>query len=153
MNGVKISQLLPPPDKVPTGVGEFEVNGLTLPEVTALIQRYRTEFARLLVMGPDNEPNYSEIIDLAPEMVVEVIAMAARVDQKDAEEIEAIRRLPAGVHLIALSKIWQLTVVDSKNFQALLQSITSGLRGVASAKLQSSPGKTSVASLQRSEPS
>lgn len=152
MNGVKISQLLPPPEKVSTGAGEFEINGLTLPQVTALIRKYRTEFARLLVMGPDNEPNYAEIIDLAPQMVGEVIAMAAGVSN-DAVEVEAIGKLPAGVHLIALSKIWQLTVVDSKNFQALLQKVTSGLREAASGKLPSSPEKTSVVSLPLREPS
>lgn len=147
MNGVKISTLLPPPEKVSTGVGEFEVSGLTLPQITKLIAQHRMEFARLLVLGSNDEPNYSEIVDLAPGMVVEVIAMAAGCE-KEPEEIEAIGKLPAGVHLIALEKIWRLTVVDPKNFKALLQKVTGSLRELGSVKLAGSLERTSVVSLQ-----
>lgn len=147
MNGVKISTLLPPPGKVSTGAGEFEVTGLTLPQITELINRHRMEFARLLVLGSNDEPNYSELVDLAPLMVADVVAMAAGVSMNDTEEMDAIKRLPAGVQLIALEKIWTLTVVDPKNFKALLQKVTGGLNSLALAKSASSQEGTSVASL------
>jgi hypothetical protein len=146
MNGVKISTLLPPPEKVSTGVGEFEVRGLTLPQIVKLIQQHRVDFARLLVLGSGTEPDYSQVVDLAPVMVSEVIAMAAGVEN-DAEETEAIKKLPAGVQLIALEKVWTLTVVDPKNFKALLQKVTGGLVQLNLAKSPSSPEKTSVVSL------
>ena len=152
MKGVKISQLLPPPKTVSTGVGEFEVNGLTLPQVTKLISRHKTEFARLLVMGADGQPNYAEIVDVAPQMVSEIIAMAAGVAD-EFDEVQAIGQLPAGVQLIALSEIWRLTVVDPKNFQALLQTLIERARDVYPVKLQGSPEGTSEGSPLQKETS
>lgn len=147
---VRISELLPPPERVPVGHDGkgFDVHGLTLPQVTTLIKKYRGEFARLLVLGADNTPDYAEIVDAAPKMVCEVIAYAAKIDMEDPEEMEAVANLPAGVQLIALSTIWNLTVVDQKNLQALLQKAVGEIKNVSD-KLIGSPRDTSAPSQDR----
>lgn len=125
--GTKISDVMPLPGKVSTGNGEFEVHGLPLPAVVRLIQQYRANFARLLVLGSNGQPDYSEILSVAPEMVTDIILLASR-NEGDDEQREAARLLPSGVQLLALETIWKMSVVDSKKLQALLSVAMAELR-------------------------
>jgi hypothetical protein len=124
---VRVSQILPPPVRVPMGEHSLEVRGLTLPEVVSLITNYRTDFMRLLVLARAGMPNFVEIMEIAPKMVEDILCYATNSKGDDAEE-DAVAQLPAGVQLIALTEIWKLTVTDQKKIQGLLSEAMAELR-------------------------
>ena len=129
---VRISEVLPNPEFVETGNGKFEVRGLPLTVLPTLIDKYKLEFARLLVLGGDEDPDYMGILNMAPQMAVDIIAYGAGVSDAQEDEIEkaAIAKLPVGVQLIALEKIWRMTVPDPKKVRSLLSRVGIELRGL-----------------------
>jgi hypothetical protein len=124
---VKVSQLLPPPARVPLGDKFLEVRGLALPEVVELISNYRSDFVRLLILAREGLPNFTEVVDVAPKMVQDILCYATN-SKGDPDEEDAVAQLSAGVQLIALSEIWKLTVTDQKKIRDLLSGAMAELR-------------------------
>jgi len=126
--GTKISELIPPAVKVETGRGSFEVRGLTLDDIVYLVKTYKESFARLLVVG-ESGVDYSEILQSAPEMVRDIIALGAGV-LKDEVEVAAISLLPGMTQIDALTLIWKETVPDPKKLQALLLTVLNSIKNI-----------------------
>jgi hypothetical protein len=142
---VKVSQLLPPPARVPIGDKFLEVRGLTLPEVVQLISDYRLDFVRMLILARSGSPNFVEVMEMAPQMVSAILCFATG-SKGDPEEEAAVSLLPAGVQLIAVSEIWKLTVTDQKKIQGLLSEAMEGLRKLNAPPPEPSPAPTSEVS-------
>jgi len=130
--GVKISSILPSGVPVSTGKGEFEVYGLSIEEVSSLIDKYRDQIATLFAPNADGSINYAGVMSVAPEMTRKIIAMGARVPQDDEEEMRAISQLPGGVQLTALAEIWGQTLPEPKKFHLILSSLMEGVKVLGS---------------------
>ena len=60
-------------------------------------------------------------------MVAEIIALAS----DEPESVEAVKKLPATVQLIALAEVWKASVPDPKKARELLSEVTALLRKVS----------------------
>lgn len=149
---VKVSQLLPPPARVPVGDQFLEVRGLTLPELVELIANHRSDFVRMLVLLRAETQNFGEVASIAPQMVSDIICYATS-SRGNSEEEAAVAQLPAGVQLIALTEIWNLTVTDQKKIQALLSKVMAEVRRLTAnaTSQEKGPAPTSVVSLPKSD--
>ena len=124
---IKVSQILPPPAKVPVGDQFLEVRGLALLEVVELISNYRWDFVRLMILAREGHPNFTEIVDVAPKMMQDILCYATN-SKGDPDEEIAVSQLSAGVQLLALSEAWKLTVTDQKKIRELLSGAMAELQ-------------------------
>lgn len=122
---IKISDLIPQSEPIETGRGHFDVRGLTLPEVVTLMTQHRAKVLELVASSlSSGKPDWNTLLTQAPDLCFIVIALAAdAVGQED-----DIARLPGAVHLVALSKIWKLSVPDPKALGASLTVLASALQ-------------------------
>ena len=139
---IKVSQILPPPAKIPVGDQFLEVRGLTLPEIVELISDHRDDFVRLMILARGGVPNFVEMIEMAP-MMVQMILACATGSKGDPVEETAVAQLPAGVQLIAMTEIWKLTVTDQKKIQGLLYGALAEMRKLNAVAPDPSPAPTS----------
>lgn len=148
---VKVSELFPEPSRVPWGDRYLEVRGLGLEEVTGLIQGFRGDFLRMMVLVRQGESGVLELVNACPKLVTMILGIAT--DSIDDEvEMRHVRRIPAGVQVLAVPEVWRLTVSDQKKIQELL----SGLRELVRKHLPQLDAKVTAAistvSPQTSEP-
>lgn len=126
---VKIADLLPQPEKVEVSPGKFlEVHHLSLEEIVKLFWVYQNTFLAIYAEGTNAKPNYEPIMLAAPDMVADIIAIGAGAVGQE----EDIKRLPGTVQLIALRKIWAMSVPDPKKLQESLSGVMGELRRLSS---------------------
>jgi hypothetical protein len=149
---VKVSQLLPPPAKIPVGDQFMEVRGLALPELVELIANHRNDFIQMLVLLRAGTQNLVEVVQMAPQMVSDIVCYATN-SKGDPDEEAAVSQLPAGVQLIAMTEIWKLTVTDQKKIQDLLLKAMAEVRRLSAnvAARAASPAPTLEVSPPKSE--
>ncbi|KVR21724.1 hypothetical protein WK13_34870 [Burkholderia ubonensis] len=123
--GIKIVDLLAKPESVEVSPGNFlELHPLGLEQIVALLTEHSQAFVSMYAEAQKEQPNYAQFILAAPEFVATAIKMAANAD----DPVEDVKRLPGTVQLIALEKIYKLSVPDAKKFQELLFAATAALR-------------------------
>lgn len=128
--------------QVPGG-GSFTVRGLSTVELEDLYRKNREAVIEIydLYIGNEQEPDWSLVISdalkLAPDMIAELIAIAA--DEPD--EVESAKALPPGLLMKALERIGALTFsvdTDGKNLLEIVAAFLENLNPlmqVASNKL------------------
>lgn len=142
---VRIADLLPQPEEVEVSPGKFlPVHHLTLEQIVHLFWMYQDAFLSIYAEGTQAKPNYETILMAAPGMVADIIAAGA--DAEDQQE--DIKRLPGTVQLIALRKIWAMSVPDPKKLQESLSGVMAELRKLSSQAAQpegqqAEPGQSS----------
>ena len=109
---------------------EIDVRPLNLAEMVALFIDSRDDFLPLYSAGLEgfSAEKMMPFLLTAPNLVARIIAMAC--DSGDAAGIEAVRKFPATVQLVALVEIWKLSVPDAKKAQELLSQVTALLEDV-----------------------
>jgi|PlaIllAssembly_1097288.scaffolds.fasta_scaffold00010_30 hypothetical protein len=101
-----IRDLLPPPVEINLGRGTLQLRGLSLEDVVSLITKHKEAFS--LFFANEGDPDMSAIVATAPDMVAEIIAKAANMeDQK-----EDVKLIPAALQLVALTAVWEASVPD-----------------------------------------
>ena len=120
----------------------LKVRPLNLQEMIQLLIQNQQAFLAMYssaVGGNEGQINLSPVLLAAPEMVAEVIALAS--DQEDTAHAAAIiqKQMPATVQLIALERIWTLSVPDPKKTFALLSGVMAQLRRLAPAPKAETP--------------
>lgn len=137
MAKVKISDLIPQSEHVETGRGQLEIRHLTLPEVVNVLVNHKevvlTMVASSLTSGV---PDFPTLLRTAPDVAAIIIAHAADAP----EEVEDVKRLPPGTQIIALNKIWKMSIPDPKALAAALQALAS-MMPAASPPSEKSSGK------------
>ena len=118
---------------------EVSVHPLNLTQMVTLFAGYREAFLSLYSQAVDeanNRVNLAPVLLAAPDMVAKIIALA--VDRED--EADQIRdHVAATLQLIAVEKIFRLSVPDPKKAGELLSVVTGMLR-----KLADKPGSNLV---------
>ena len=127
---VKIADLLPPPRLIAVGEKTMEVRGLRLDETIKLMLKedYKQALSQFFA---GEKLNFTMLVAKAPEMVSEIIAMAADAEGQE----DDILRLPVGTQVEAITAVWELSVPSVKKLSESLQRVSSGLaevRGEAS---------------------
>jgi len=97
----------------------FTVYPLVLADLSSLLKDNHTILDGLM----RGELDVGTVITTAPEFAASIIATAAREDGSK----EAAARLPFGVQVDALNKIWGLTVYDPKEFMAIVTNLLSSM--------------------------
>ena len=109
-----LKDLTIPSAPVQTPGGEFSVRGLSLEDLTYILQRHAVEVSQVIATieakkGEIGNDLISEmavgLIESAPGVAAEVIAVAAG----EHDEVSKVRRLPFPVQMDALEKIGNLT--------------------------------------------
>jgi precorrin-6B methylase 2 len=118
---VKIADLLPLPVGIKVGSGELKIRGITLKEMLGLLARHKDVIVTFVGGG---EQDLEKLLVTAPDMVAEVIAMAADAQGQEAD----VARLPAAAQLDALTAVWELSVPDLKKLKESLSRVTAALR-------------------------
>jgi len=136
MEIVKLSDLLQVTEIVEVSPGKgIEVRALNLTEIVEIFWKHQDVFIPLFAEGQKEEPNFALIAAAAPQMVAEIIAMSMG-DKTQAPHVE---KLPVTVQLIALTKIWKLSVPDVKK-------LVEALGDLAGAVTQASAGQENLLS-------
>lgn len=126
---VRIADLLPQPEQVEVVPGKYlEVHHLTLEQIVKLFWTYQDTFLAIYAEGLNGKPNYEPILLAAPHMVADIIAMGTDAVGQE----EDILRLPGTVLLVALRKIWAMSVPDPKKLQESLSGVMAELRRLSS---------------------
>jgi hypothetical protein len=122
---IKISDLIEPPVSVEVSArGSIELRALNLQEIVNLLLTYQDSFVTIYAEGMSAKPNFSGIMIAAPDMIVDLIAIAADAVGQEAD----IKRLPATVQLSALVHIWKQSVPNPKELRELLSQVMGQLR-------------------------
>lgn len=106
---MSLRDLVSPSEVIKTPRGNLEVNGLTLEDLSFLIKD-NLETVTLLMEG---KANLDSLLNESPRFCASVIAAASG----NRDEAEYARKLPLGVQLSALHKIWELTVPDEESLK------------------------------------
>jgi hypothetical protein len=137
--GIKIADLLAKPETVEVAPGvPLDLHPLSLLQIVELMMNHQHAFVSLYAEAQKKEPNYTQFLLAAPDFIAQVIKMGT-----DAEDdLDVIKRLPGTVQLIAIQKIYKLSVPDAKKLQELLSEATAALRQLgknASARIEQQP--------------
>ena len=114
-------------ETVVTPGGEFSVRGLTIEDLTALFRRHSSVMSGLfdrMVSDPEAALEVSAVLgarllDEAPDLMVEVIAMAA----DEPERADVVRKLPFPCQVDALEKIGALTFASEAELKKALETV------------------------------
>ena len=122
---VIIKDLLPPPRIVDVGGTQLAIRGLRLDETIALLtkEQYKSSLATFF---SGETLNFTLLVAQAPDMVAEVIGMAADAVGQE----EDIKLLPVGTQVEAVTAVWELSVPSVKKLSESLQRVSVGLAGV-----------------------
>ena len=115
----KIADLLPAPVEVAVGKGKLVLRHLELSELVELLYANSDAFLAIYLESESENPNYMKFLTIAPALCARAIAMAA----DDVDSINEYRKLPFSVQLIALKKLWEVSVPDPKEFGEMLRSL------------------------------
>ena len=141
---VNIADLLAPPIKILVAEGKFlELRALTLQEMVNLLINNETLFMTLYSQfqeGGSPEKKIGAMLALAPEFVVQLIAIAA---DAIGQEL-SISRLPPTVQLIAIHELWKASVPDPKKAGELLSEVMGQLRKLHAANAPAAPNSNST---------
>ena len=160
-----IRDIVLPVEKVAVGEGFFLVRGLSLTDITPIINAHFPVVASLFQQftadlqaeGPQTEKGLGErigsagrtILQDAPEVVVEIITAA--LDDEDRDGLaDIVRRLPIPAQMEALEKIGRLTftseAVVGKTLEMVIAALETTTNTVAAVtKSPSSPGSGAFA--------
>lgn len=117
--------------EVPGG-GKFTVRGLSTNELEDLYRKNKDAVVEIFdnYMGSDEEPNWglviSDAMKLAPELISQVIAIAA----DEPEETETVSKFPPGLQLKALERIGALTFSLETEGKNLLEIVAAFLENL-----------------------
>lgn len=116
------------------GGGSFVVRGLSLADMTKLINAYRTELEE--VFRTFEEVTFADISTLAeqmlgrfPDAVANAIALAA----DEPERVDVVKALPASVTLDAVEKVGRLTLSAEGGLKKVLATVVSISQGTQNA--------------------
>jgi hypothetical protein len=128
---VVVADLLPLAETVELGRGALELHPVGVQDIVRLIALYKEPF--ITMYSAANSPNtdmvqagFASAITAYPMMVAELIGMSARVE----DQHEHLMKIPAGAQLIALEKIWRISVPDPKALKQSLSALTAHLKGL-----------------------
>lgn len=122
----KITDLLPTPVEVKVAEGKppLVLRHLELNEIVTLLIRYQDEFVALYVQSQKGGTDYASFLTLAPQMCADAISMSAG----EPDECDSYRKLPFSVQLIALEKLWTISVPDPKSLGETLRKLMNELK-------------------------
>ncbi|WP_288959818.1 hypothetical protein [uncultured Sulfitobacter sp.] len=110
---------------------ELEVRGLTLADVTRLVERHIPEITQLVSQYQEQKKDvFSDagfnamLMSMAasfPDLTAEAICLAA--DQPDADSIDAARQFGAAASIACLAQIGQLTLEEAGGLKNLIASL------------------------------
>lgn len=106
-------------EKVSFGEHSFEVRGLTMEDLTALVQNHAKELAELF----EGKIDFGVMTLKSPLLVAKLIAYAS--DEPDA--VSQARGLPISVQIDALTKVWKMTIFDEESFVKQVRDLASGI--------------------------
>jgi len=125
---------VPTEEVVLPGGGSFVVRGLSLADMTKLINSYRTELEE--VFRTFEEVTFADISTLAeqmlgrfPDAVAHAIALAA----DEPERADVVKALPASVTLDAVEKVGRLTLSAEGGLKKVLATVVSISQGTQTA--------------------
>lgn len=107
-----LKDIVIPKKEIEVRGGSFEVRGLTLTDLSGMIERYEREINELF----QGTRTFSSLIDEVPDLAAEMIARAAG----EPDQTPTTRELPLGAQLSALEALWDLTVPDEKSLGKVL---------------------------------
>ena len=99
-------------ETVKVGKVDFQVTGLTLNHLATLVESH----AHLLDKMFSGKMDANDLVSISPDLAAKIIAMAAD-DYPDGYEVAL--HLPLTAQLLALEKIWNLTVPDPDTLKKL----------------------------------
>jgi hypothetical protein len=112
-------------------VGEqsFEVRGLSVSDLSVLASKHLTELKNIFE-GADGgkEFDLQGLILKAPKFAATIIALAAD-DLANASKVE---KLPAGVQVVALKAIWDLSVVEKDELVKIWGDLSAEIEAIPS---------------------
>jgi hypothetical protein len=118
----------------PLDIGDDQqimLRALSLQEMMLLLMENSGQFLELYARGVEgklSEPELSPFLLTVPTLVAKIIAISSD-EPTEFETIE--KRMPATVQLIALEKVWKLSVPDPKKAQELLSVVMGQLQKLA----------------------
>lgn len=134
---MRLKDLQVPKVEVQAPGGTFAVRALNLTDLKFLINSQGDQLRQLFsdfmnhgsdaVKGGDFIPLLKQVAAKAPELIVEVVALAADADEEDRQ---VLARLPLGVHLEALGKIATATLTVDGDPKKSMETVTKLLGGV-----------------------
>lgn len=141
MKKLRIADLLPVRREVALGEGSITIKPLDLPDIIALLTKYRDEFVSLYAEAQKEKPDFSLFGAATGTMVTEIIARSTgRLD-----ELEDILLLPGTVKLSLLADIWLMSVPDPKKLVEAVAGVLGQLlrlRAELEARQKSSAGNS-----------
>ncbi len=93
----------------------LNVRGLCLEEVIELTKDYFDELAKVF----SGEMSFLDAIQAAPDLAAVIISLAL----DEPNETETAKKLPVGVQLVVLEKIWDLSIPDQAALGKLMDRI------------------------------
>jgi len=122
---MSLASLTAKSEKVTVGADSFTVHPLTVDNLATLISSHKESLNALF----SGEMEVPAMVVEAPSFVAAIIAVSTH-EEGDLEVLtENARALPLSAQVIALDKIWGLTVYDPKEFMAVVKNLLS-LTGV-----------------------
>lgn len=122
---VNLSALLPPPRVSELGNGSAPVYGLTLVQLSALLEQHSAEVSKFL---ETTTPDVASLARVLPELAVKIIAMGLR---SEGQEDVIRNQMPLATQLEVLMDIWEASVPDSKKLVARLSGLLAAAKSLA----------------------
>jgi hypothetical protein len=129
----KIADLLQFDEEIEIAPGKFlSIRPINLDEMVLLFTKYQEAFValynRTLTSESDAQVNLGPFLVAAPDLVAAIIAIASDSAAEPGAEELIRHKMAATVQLIALKRIWEISVPDPKKAKELLFEVTAQLR-------------------------
>lgn len=125
---VKISELLPPKEKIEICPGAtLDIGAINLMGITKLIKEFSEPLGKLVSSSTGGQPDFSELLATAPDMVAAMIAMGADAEGQE----DDIKLLPFGAQVTAAARVWELSVPEPKKLLSVLSTVLGQLKPVS----------------------
>lgn len=128
---MKIADLLPAPKKINVGNGQLEIRGLSLEEISKLLEKHSNDFLAIFqsIDTTNSDTKWAtDILLKAPSLVIDVIAKGTNSEGQEQD----IKKIIALEQADLFSEIMKLSFPNAQKLTELIQDATrliGGLKG------------------------
>ena len=126
---MKLSDLVPTPERLEISTGDIELKGLTVQNLGVLLDEYKDEI--LSMLGGSENVDLAALVASCPPMIAKVICMSS--NQPGQEEFAAQLALQDQIDII--TKVVELSVPNAKKLVQSLSAASKAMVGQVEAQL------------------
>jgi len=126
---MKIADILPTPKKISVGNGQLEIRGLSLEEISKLLEKHSTDFLAIfqsIEQSSSGNKWATDILLKTPDLVTDIIASGTKTEGQE----DDIRKIIVLEQAELFSEIMKLSFPDVKKLTELIQNATKLIGGL-----------------------